>query len=56
MSIPSGSLVAVVGVVGSGKSSMLSAMMGEMEKLKGTVTVQVSTIKTVYNDQRYFIK
>lgn len=31
--IPAGSLVAVVGSVGSGKSSLLSAMLGEMESL-----------------------
>ncbi|XP_009954805.1 PREDICTED: multidrug resistance-associated protein 1-like, partial [Leptosomus discolor] len=37
VSIPEGSLVAVVGQVGSGKSSFLSAVLGEMEKLEGTV-------------------
>ncbi|NXY67006.1 MRP1 protein, partial [Glareola pratincola] len=37
VSIPEGSLVAVVGQVGSGKSSFLSAILGEMEKLEGTV-------------------
>ncbi|XP_061222664.1 multidrug resistance-associated protein 1-like isoform X5 [Neopsephotus bourkii] len=36
VSIPEGSLVAVVGEVGSGKSSFLSAVLGEMEKLEGT--------------------
>ncbi|KAG9466704.1 hypothetical protein GDO78_016239 [Eleutherodactylus coqui] len=35
--IPEGSLVAVVGQVGSGKSSLLSAILGEMNKLEGTV-------------------
>ena len=34
--IPSGHLVAVVGSVGSGKSSFLSAILGEMEPLKGS--------------------
>nr|XP_046270771.1 multidrug resistance-associated protein 1 [Scatophagus argus] len=38
--IPDGSLVAVVGHVGSGKSSLLSALLGEMDKLEGTVTVK----------------
>uniref|UniRef100_A0A8C4EG28 Multidrug resistance-associated protein 1 n=1 Tax=Dicentrarchus labrax TaxID=13489 RepID=A0A8C4EG28_DICLA len=38
--IPEGSLVAVVGHVGSGKSSLLSALLGEMDKLEGTVTVK----------------
>lgn len=37
-----GSLVAVVGVVGAGKSSLLSAMLGEMDKLGGYVNVRVS--------------
>lgn len=34
--IPAGSLVAVVGTVGSGKSSFLSAMLGEMEPIHGS--------------------
>ena len=32
-----GSLVAIVGHVGSGKSSLLSALLGEMEKINGNV-------------------
>lgn len=44
MSIPEGSLVAVVGHVGSGKSSLLSALLGEMDKLEGTVAVKVGTL------------
>ncbi|XP_072225794.1 multidrug resistance-associated protein 1 isoform X2 [Leuresthes tenuis] len=40
--IPEGSLVAVVGHVGSGKSSLLSALLGEMDKMEGTVTVKGS--------------
>ncbi|KAG8518496.1 Multidrug resistance-associated protein 1, partial [Galemys pyrenaicus] len=35
--IPEGALVAIVGQVGSGKSSVLSAILGEMEKLSGAV-------------------
>ncbi|ONM18776.1 ABC transporter C family member 14 [Zea mays] len=38
-----GELVAVVGMVGSGKSSLLSCIMGEMEKISGTVRVCGST-------------
>ncbi|KAJ1270320.1 hypothetical protein BS78_06G045000 [Paspalum vaginatum] len=38
-----GELVAVVGTVGSGKSSLLSCIMGEMEKISGTVSVCGST-------------
>uniref|UniRef100_A0A8C2DR28 ABC-type glutathione-S-conjugate transporter n=1 Tax=Cyprinus carpio TaxID=7962 RepID=A0A8C2DR28_CYPCA len=41
-SMQRGSLVAVVGHVGSGKSSLLSAMLGEMEKKSGHVTVSGS--------------
>ncbi|KAM7180183.1 multidrug resistance-associated protein 1-like isoform 2-T2 [Macrochelys suwanniensis] len=37
MKIPEGSLVAVVGQVGSGKSSLISAILGEMNKFEGTV-------------------
>ncbi|XP_040919381.1 multidrug resistance-associated protein 1 [Toxotes jaculatrix] len=40
--IPEGSLVAVVGHVGSGKSSLLSALLGEMDKLEGSVLVKGS--------------
>lgn len=41
--VPRGSLVAVVGHVGSGKSSLLSAMLGETEKRSGQVTVKVQS-------------
>jgi ATP-binding cassette, subfamily C (CFTR/MRP), member 1 len=34
--VPTGSLVAVVGAVGSGKSSFLSAILGEMEPIDGS--------------------
>ncbi|XP_058886564.1 multidrug resistance-associated protein 1-like, partial [Acipenser ruthenus] len=37
MKIPDGSLVAVVGQVGAGKSSLLSSILGEMEKVEGLV-------------------
>lgn len=37
-----GSLVAVVGSVGAGKSSLCSAILGEMEKQRGSVNVKVS--------------
>jgi len=43
MQVPPGSLLAVVGAVGSGKSSLLSAMLGEMDKVKGKVKVKVRT-------------
>ncbi|NXQ53258.1 MRP1 protein, partial [Anthoscopus minutus] len=40
--VPEGSLVAVVGQVGCGKSSLLSALLGEMDKREGYVVVKGS--------------
>ncbi|XP_035829636.1 multidrug resistance-associated protein 1-like, partial [Aplysia californica] len=40
LTIPRGRLVAVVGMVGAGKSALLSAILGEMEKVTGEVKVQ----------------
>ena len=37
--VPEGSMTAVVGAVGSGKSSLLSALLGEMKRTRGTVNV-----------------
>ena len=37
LDVKRGSLIAVVGEVGSGKSSLLSAMLGEMNRLSGTI-------------------
>ncbi|CAN8013017.1 unnamed protein product [Ixodes pacificus] len=42
LNVKAGSLVAVVGSVGSGKSSLLSAVLGALEKMSGSVDVQVS--------------
>lgn len=42
MDVTHGELVAVVGVVGSGKSSLISAMLGDMIKLRGTAATSVS--------------
>ncbi|KAJ1929039.1 hypothetical protein IWQ60_001535 [Tieghemiomyces parasiticus] len=41
-SIPPGQLVGIVGTVGSGKSSLLSAMVGELRCLAGTITISGS--------------
>ncbi|XP_022801988.1 multidrug resistance-associated protein 1-like isoform X2 [Stylophora pistillata] len=43
LSIPTGSLVAVVGPVGCGKSTLLSALLGETDKRDGKVFVQGTT-------------
>ncbi|XP_036307045.1 ATP-binding cassette sub-family C member 3 isoform X1 [Pipistrellus kuhlii] len=40
--VPKGALVAMVGPVGCGKSSLVSALLGEMEKLEGKVHVKGS--------------
>uniref|UniRef100_A0A8C7QMK3 ATP-binding cassette, sub-family C (CFTR/MRP), member 3 n=1 Tax=Oncorhynchus mykiss TaxID=8022 RepID=A0A8C7QMK3_ONCMY len=39
--VPQGSLLAVVGHVGCGKSSLVSALLGEMEKLEGQISIRV---------------
>ncbi|KAL4216368.1 hypothetical protein ACF0H5_024095 [Mactra antiquata] len=40
LKVNDGELVAVVGTVGSGKSSLISACLGEMERLRGRVTIK----------------
>ena len=40
LNIKRGSLVAVVGAVGMGKSSLISALLGELEKISGSVTLR----------------
>ncbi|CEQ40462.1 SPOSA6832_02085, partial [Sporobolomyces salmonicolor] len=42
LSVKKGELIAVVGKVGAGKSSLLSAVLGEMNKIDGHVTVRGS--------------
>ena len=42
-SIPKGALVAVVGQVGCGKPSLLSALLAEMDKVEGHVTLKDQT-------------
>ncbi|XP_063235793.1 multidrug resistance-associated protein 1-like isoform X1 [Bacillus rossius redtenbacheri] len=42
LAVSQGSLVAVVGTVGSGKSSLVSALLGEMDKLTGRVNTKGS--------------
>ncbi|XP_067225112.1 ATP-binding cassette sub-family C member 3 isoform X5 [Chanodichthys erythropterus] len=40
--VPQGSLLAVVGHVGCGKTSLVSALLGEMEKLDGQISIRGS--------------
>eukprot|EP00970_Alexandrium_tamarense_P001569 scaffold167_cov191-Alexandrium_tamarense.AAC.9 len=49
-SIERGSLVAVVGTVGSGKSSLLSAILGEMEPIDGSKVFMPTKEGEVYHD------
>ena len=42
LQIPVGRLVAVVGQVGAGKSSLIAAVIGDMHKVEGQVTIKVS--------------
>jgi ATP-binding cassette subfamily C (CFTR/MRP) protein 1 len=41
-------LVAVVGTVGSGKSSLVSAFLGEMDKTSGRINTKVSGLKCMF--------
>ncbi|KFQ99756.1 Multidrug resistance-associated protein 1, partial [Nipponia nippon] len=43
LTVPQGSLLAVVGQVGAGKSSLLSALLGELEKTDGRMTMKGTT-------------
>nr|CAD7256941.1 unnamed protein product [Timema shepardi] len=51
--VPQGALMAVIGVVGSGKSSLASAFLGEMYKLSGRVNVKGSV---AYASQQAWIQ
>ncbi|XP_038072564.1 ATP-binding cassette sub-family C member 9-like isoform X2 [Patiria miniata] len=44
VNIPSGKLTVIIGSVGSGKSSLLSAMLGEMTTLSGHINLQDSDV------------
>ncbi|GFS47673.1 multidrug resistance-associated protein 1 [Trichonephila inaurata madagascariensis] len=51
--VPRNSLITVVGQVGSGKSSLFSAILGEMTKISGTVTLSG---KVAYASQQPWIQ
>ncbi|XP_007948778.1 ATP-binding cassette sub-family C member 6 [Orycteropus afer afer] len=42
LTVPQGCLMAVIGPVGAGKSSLLSALLGELSKLEGSVRIKGS--------------
>ncbi len=44
--IKPGELLAVVGLVGAGKSSLVQAILGEMVKLNGDVAINVRKLQT----------
>lgn len=44
LKISAGQLVAVVGTVGSGKSSLVSAFLGEMDKVSGRINTKVNIV------------
>jgi ABC-type Mn2+/Zn2+ transport system ATPase subunit len=57
LSVIKGSLVAVVGTVGAGKSSLLSAVLGELEQVNGHVRVRGSLAYTAQQVKHvYFFK
>jgi len=69
LTVKHGSLIAVVGTVGAGKSSLLSAILGEMEKLSGSVNtkgkvayvpqqawIQNSTLQVIYLEMIFLHK
>ena len=42
LEVKRGELVAIVGHVGAGKTSLISALIGELNKVKGQVNIKVS--------------
>lgn len=56
MKVKTGSLVAVVGHVGSGKSSLLSVILGEMERRCGFVSIKVTFVFILNCEGLSFIK
>ncbi|XP_062509273.1 ATP-binding cassette sub-family C member 9-like isoform X2 [Corticium candelabrum] len=55
ISIPQGKLTMVVGRVGSGKSSLLSALLGEMSVLSGAVTWRDQNVAIAYGSQKAWL-
>ena len=53
LNIKKGSLIAVVGQVGSGKSSLLSAILGDMERIEGEVYIDASCTLAYVSQQAW---
>ncbi|OTF77487.1 hypothetical protein BLA29_004731 [Euroglyphus maynei] len=53
--IPKGKLVAIVGQVGSGKSSLLNAILGEMHKQNGSIAID-KNLRIAYVSQQAWIQ
>lgn len=47
LKVADGELIAIVGSVAAGKSSLLTAIVGEMEKVSGSVKVKVLNLGSV---------
>lgn len=56
IAVPRGSLTAIVGAVGSGKTSLIASMLGEMRMISGSVTVSSSTKGIAYVTQEAWIR
>jgi ATP-binding cassette subfamily C (CFTR/MRP) protein 1 len=54
--VAKGSFTAIVGNVGSGKSSLMSAILGEMEKIKGSVVIGGGVQSIAYVPQQAWIQ
>ena len=54
--VEKGSFTAIVGNVGSGKSSLMNAVLGEMEKMKGSITIGSGIESIAYVPQQAWIQ
>ncbi|PIK53498.1 putative ATP-binding cassette sub-family C member 9-like [Apostichopus japonicus] len=56
LQIPAGKLTMIIGEVGSGKSSLISAMLGEMQILRGEVIWNKKMNSAAFADQRAWLQ
>jgi hypothetical protein len=52
--VPKGQFVALVGKIGSGKSSCLNALIGEMRKTRGSVRIPISILSLTHLSTYFF--